>query len=93
MASNEWKNDGMRNAGVCTSQRRKNMLKVNFNLNENKICYLRDNIDVKCYRKPYWQLIALDRCRFKRRIEIMSDILNPILNVDHRMYIYNKYFK
>ena len=88
MPLNEQKNG--RKKDVCTSRR--NTLKVNFNLNNNRICYLHDNIDVKRYRKPYWQLMALDRCRFKRRIELTSIVLNPVLNVDHRMYIYNKYF-
>ena len=89
MPLNEQKN--VRKKDVCTSRR--NALKVNFNLNNNRICYLYDNIDVKRYRKPYWTLMALDRCRFKRRIELTSLVLNPVLNVDHRMYIYNKYFK
>ena len=53
---------------------------------------LRDDIEVKNYRKMYWELLAIDRYRFKRRIDSVSMVINSILNKHHRMYIYNKYY-
>ena len=53
---------------------------------------LYDDDDVRNYRNPYWELLILDRYRFKRRIECVSKQLDPILNKEYREYIYNKYY-
>ena len=53
---------------------------------------LYDDIEVRNYRKMYWELLAIDRYRFKRRIDGVSMVINPISNKYHRMYIYNKYY-
>ena len=39
------------------------------------------------YRKPYWEHYALDRFRFKKRINDLEIILNPILTPEHRNYM------
>lgn len=44
-------------------------------------------------RKKYWEYFAIDRIRFKKRIEITSMILMPILNKTHRDYIYKRRFQ
>ena len=49
---------------------------------------LYDDIKVKHYGKMYWELLAVDRYRFKRRIDSVSKVINPILNKHHRMYTY-----
>ena len=41
---------------------------------------LYDDIEVRNYRKKYWELLAIDRYRFKTRIDIVSMVVNPILN-------------
>ena len=53
---------------------------------------LYEDIEVKNYRKKYWELLAIDRYRLKRRIDSVSKVINPILNKCHRMYIYNKHY-
>ena len=53
---------------------------------------LYDDDDVMLYRNPYWELLILDRYRFKRRIECASKELDKILNKEHRQYIYNRFY-
>lgn len=36
------------------------------------------------YRKPYWEIYAVDRFRFNERIKTVEKILNPILAPSHR---------
>ena len=54
--------------------------------------YLHDSDEVVRYRKMYWELMVIDRMRFNRRINHLSEILNPILEKSHRLYIVNKRF-
>ena len=53
---------------------------------------LYDDDDVRIYRNPYWELLILDRYRFKRRTEHTSKELDRILNKEHRQYIYNRFY-
>ena len=45
--------------------------------------YVVDNYD----RTSPWEIIARDRVRFKRRIEITEKLLSPILTEFHRDFI------
>ena len=51
-----------------------------------------ENEEFKNYRKIYWELFAIDRCRFKRRINHTAKVIDPILNKEHRLRVFNKYF-
>ena len=44
------------------------------------------------FRKKYWEIFAVDRFRFKNRINRHEKIITPILNKEHREEIYNRYF-
>ena len=43
------------------------------------------------FRKKYWEYFAVDRYRFKDRIYRYELVIAPILNMQHRKKIYNKY--
>jgi len=43
-------------------------------------------------RKCYWEIFAIDRCRFKDRIQEAEATLKLILLPDHRQRIYNQRF-
>lgn len=43
-------------------------------------------------RKGHWQTVAVDRCRFERRITETNKVLENILKTDHRMRIYKERF-
>lgn len=69
------------------------MKKVSFNEKLNQIYILRKwNFAFKQARMMYWEYEAIDRIRFQRRVKEISNILNPILDVNHRCVIYNKRF-
>ena len=61
-----------------------------------KVCF--DNVTVifyvklecKTYRNRFWEIIALDRTRFKDRINQYESILSPVLNSLHREGVYAK---
>ena len=48
--------------------------------------------DYVYYRKKFWEYYAVDRIRFKDRIKLLENILNPVLENTHRCKMYNKYF-
>jgi Phosphatase-1 catalytic subunit binding region. len=41
-------------------------------------------------RKKYWEIVAVDRHRFERKIADLAIILNPILDVNHRRKIFTE---
>lgn len=43
-------------------------------------------------RRGHWQTVALDRCRFERRIIETNKVLENILKTDHRNHIYKDRF-
>ena len=69
-----------------------NVKKVNF-AEKPTIYTIQDDAEYfRNYRKPYWELMAVDRHRFKRRIDFSCKFLNPILNKEYREMIYMKYY-
>ena len=44
------------------------------------------------FRKKYWEYFAVDRYRFKDRICSVEPLITPILNMQYRKEIYNKYY-
>jgi Phosphatase-1 catalytic subunit binding region len=44
-------------------------------------------------RKTYWEYFVLDRGRFQRRIQETAVIINPILDCNYRLKVYNERFK
>lgn len=42
-------------------------------------------------RKSDWHRIVADRHRFQRRINHLEQVINPILDLDHRKTIMNQY--
>lgn len=67
--------------------------KVTFNLRDNKIHLMVVwNYAYKLSRKKYWEILALDRVRFHRKIEEISNIINSILDSSHRYNVYNDRF-
>lgn len=51
------------------------------------------NEDNNDHRKGKWEEAARDRDRFKRRIQSLADIIDPILRTQHRNRIYNNLIK
>jgi hypothetical protein len=47
--------------------------------------YCIDDVDED--RRGEWMQASIDRCRFQRRIEQLSDILSPVLTEEHRQRI------
>ena len=43
-------------------------------------------------RKGHWQAVALDRCRFARRVVEANKVLGHVLDCNHRKRIYNERF-
>lgn len=61
---------------------------VKFDMTKNKI----HNMVVWRYayeqaRKGHWQTVALDRCRFARRVEEANQVLGYVLDCNHRKRI------
>lgn len=72
----------------------KNLKKVSFNEKENKVKIMVTwKLAYEMARKKYWEFIALDRIRFKHRIEKLAVVLNPILRCEHRKNIYSERFE
>ena len=69
-----------------------NMKKVRFAENPTIYTIQDDDEYFRNYRKPYWELMVIDRHRFKRRIDFSCKFLNPILNKEYREMIYMKYY-
>jgi Phosphatase-1 catalytic subunit binding region len=44
-------------------------------------------------RKKYWEFFAIDRVRFYHRIQETAEIINPVLDCNHRLRIYIERFK
>jgi hypothetical protein len=44
----------------------------------------KQTVEDLAYHKPYWIFVALDSARFKQRIALSANILNPVL---HRKYV------
>lgn len=59
---------------------------VKFNLQPEVFLIDANNDD----RIGKWMEVALDRHRFKRRIENLAAIINPILTINHRNKIFNQ---
>jgi len=53
--------------------------------NVNIIFYVKQEDET--YRKRFWEIIALDRIRFKNRINQYESILSPILTSLHRQKV------
>lgn len=47
----------------------------------------------KTSRVKYWEQIATDRMRFQRRINELAHIIEPILNCNYRLKVYNERIK
>lgn len=67
--------------------------KIRFDMTKNKI----HNMVVWSYayeqaRRGHWQIVAVDRSRFDRRIAETSKVLEDILMSDHRLRIYKERF-
>lgn len=62
--------------------------KVRFNLNPEVHLMCTWNFAYRAARKGHWEAYARDRDRFKRRVEGLEHILNPVLDSDHRERIY-----
>lgn len=70
-----------------------NCKKVWFDDSKNKTYYLRKwNYAYGQARKGLWELEAIDRMRFQRRIDSVHAVLQNILNAEHRMQVYMQRF-
>jgi len=49
-----------------------------------------DDLESKNAREKYWEFMAVDRFRFKDRIQRLEPLLTPILSAAHRSGIYNR---
>ena len=46
-----------------------------------------------CRKGDYWQQVARDHERFRKRILHLQDILSPVLDVGHREKIFHERFQ
>lgn len=70
------------------------MKKVTFNTENNKTYFMVTwNFAYQSSRKRYWEFLSIDRMRFNRRVEKISNIISPILENNHRCNIFNDRFK
>lgn len=69
-------------------------LKVTFNETslEERIEF-EDDDESKHGRKLYWEFFAVDRCRFKDRIERLERVISPVLASSHRNVVYSHRIK
>lgn len=56
--------------------------------NNNQICPVPERDDSRM--GTVWLLMAADRCRFQRRIDECTKILEKIFEPDHRLKIWNE---
>lgn len=42
-------------------------------------------------RKSDWMLVALDRVRFRNRIDNIGNVLSKVLDLNHRQYIFDTF--
>ena len=63
---------------------------VRFNEECNEIYYLLEEENINEYRKTFWEFYAIDRCRFRERINRTAKEIDPILKKEHRLFIFNK---
>ena len=68
------------------------MKKVNFDVNPKVHLMIFWKYAYIAARKGPWETYALDRFRFKCRIEKTATILDPILQEKYRMYIWETRF-
>lgn len=69
------------------------MKKVTFNEQYNKTYKLYTwDYAYKSARKKFWEFFAIDRMRFKNRINVTACVINPILNCEHRYKVYLERF-
>lgn len=70
------------------------MKKVTFNEKCNELHHLITwSFAYSMTRRKYWELLAVDRFRFCRRIEAASKLLDPILDTNHRCKIFSERFE
>ena len=75
------------------ANKKKKPFNVTFNEDSNEIYYLLDeDKEENNYRKIFWELVAIDRSRFKDKVNRMEKIIGPILKKEHRMLVMNKYY-
>lgn len=69
------------------------MMVVKFDMTRNKVYNMVAwRYAYEAARKGTWQIAALDRSRFKRRIVETATVLEEVLNVNHRTLIYIERF-
>lgn len=70
-----------------------NPKKVWFDDSKNKMYYLRTwNYAYGQARKGLWELEAIDRMRFQRRIDNVHTVLRNVLTAEHRLQVYMQRF-
>lgn len=70
------------------------MKKVTFNENKNKVKVMVTwRLAAKLARKKFWEFFAIDRIRFKTRVEKIGVVIEPILDYNHRKKIYGERFQ
>jgi len=66
--------------------------KVRFDLNPKIYILNEENLEYRQTRQKYWEFFAIDRYRFQKRINSVNNIINHILDNDHRRKIYQERF-
>ncbi|CAD7078461.1 unnamed protein product [Hermetia illucens] len=66
--------------------------KVRFNLKPEIHVMYKWNFAYRAARKGHWENFARDRDRFKKRISNLANIINPVLDTQHREKIYGSRF-
>lgn len=70
----------------------KKQKKVRFNLKPTVHVMYSWDYAYRAARKRHWENYAIDRQRFKQRIDNLSEIISPILDTQHREKIYRTRF-
>lgn len=69
------------------------MKQVTFNDGKNKIYKIITwKFAYNSARKKYWEFFAIDRIHFQRRIIETQEVINPILDRNHRHKIFTERF-
>ncbi|CAD7092854.1 unnamed protein product [Hermetia illucens] len=66
--------------------------KVRFNLNPEIHVMYKWDFAYRSARRGHWENFARDRDRFKKRISNLANIINPVLDTQHREKIYGSRF-